>query len=85
LNDPDIILGAIDHCLEIKSFLCIEFILAQLAEQKIEPVIGIQALSEIIQEICNYNYSNYMQATSNNQISLSVKVSELKYISSNNL
>ena len=87
LNDTNIIQAAIDHCLEIKSFLCIEFIFEQLTELKIEPMIGIQALSEVIQELYAYDCWNSTQFKMDNQISLSNNirnnVRKFEYISNN--
>jgi len=39
---------AIDHWLYIKSLTWVDYIITQLSENKVEPLVGITALSEII-------------------------------------
>ncbi|CAI2371659.1 unnamed protein product [Moneuplotes crassus] len=50
-QDEALLQSAMDYCLSIKSLLCTKYILDRLREDKIEPVVGIKALSEVIQGI----------------------------------
>ena len=57
-EDEEIIQGAIDHWLGLKSYICTDFLIKTLVSLKIEPVLGIRSLSEIIQN-CEGNRSFY--------------------------
>ena len=55
-EDEELIQGAIDHWLGLKSYTWTDFLIKTLVSLKIEPVLGIRSLSEIIQN-CEGNNS----------------------------
>ena len=48
LDDQETIEGAINHCLKIISYECLEFIIDKLELLKVQPIVNILSVSEII-------------------------------------
>ncbi|CAI2359412.1 unnamed protein product [Moneuplotes crassus] len=47
--DPEVVQEIIETCLHMKSFKCTEVIIRGLLKRKIDPVVGIKSISEVIQ------------------------------------
>jgi len=73
LENQDTIQDAVDYCLHIQSFSCTKYLFKKLTKLKIEVVIGIRSLSEII-----YGWVNNNQNDSS-IIDLSVSLINLKF------